>query len=178
MRKGDGKMPPALPRMGLTWRLDKSLENVSYYGRGPEENYVDRCTGSFLGLWKDTVTGMYEPYVRPQDCGYRAGVRWIELTDDSGRGVRFSADQPLFAQTLHFTMEDLEFARHRNGQPRIQNMPAARAEVMLNLDVRQLGLGGASCGPKPMAKYIFPIEKTTWTVTIEPVGKKKFLGLF
>ncbi len=173
-----GKMPPALPRMGLTWRLDKSLENVSYYGRGPEENYIDRCTGSFLGLWKDTVTGMYEPYVRPQDCGYRAGVRWIELTDGDGRGVRFSADQPLFAQALHFTMEDLEFARHRNGQQRIQNMPAARDEVMLNLDVRQLGLGGASCGPRPMEKYIFPIEKVSWTVTIEPVGKKKFLGLF
>ena len=83
-----------------------------------------------------------------------------------------------FAQALHFTMEDLEFARHRNGQQRIQNMPAARDEVMLNLDVRQLGLGGASCGPKPMDKYIFPIEKTTWTVTLEPVGKKKFLGLF
>jgi len=173
-----GRMPPALPRMGTTWRLDKSLENVTYYGRGPEENYVDRCTGSFFGLWKDTVTGMYEEYVRPQDCGYRTGVRWIELTDASGRGVRFSADTPLFAQALHYTAEDLEFARHRNGQQRFANFSAPRDEVVLNLDVRQLGLGGASCGPRPMAKYIFPVEKTAWTLTIEPVGKKKLLGLF
>lgn len=174
-----GKMPPALPRMGVTWRLDKDLENVAYYGRGPEENYVDRRTGSFLGVWNDTVTGMYVDYVRPQDCGYRCDVRWIELTDKSGRGVRFSADRPLFAQALHYTMEDLEFARHRNGQERIVNFPSAREEVWLNLDVNQLGLGGASCGPRPMDKYIFPIEKTSWTLTLEPVGKKrKLLGIF
>jgi len=173
-----GRMPPALPRMGVTLRLDKSLENVSYYGRGPEENYIDRRTGAFLGLWKDTVTGFYEDYVRPQDCGYRTDVRWIELTDKAGRGVRFSADQPLFAQALHYTMEDLEFARHRNGQQRILNIPDARPEVILNLDVRQTGLGGASCGPKPMQKYIFPVEKISWKLTLEPIGKKKFLGLF
>ena len=51
--------------------------------------------------------------------------------------------------------------------------------MVLNLDVRQLGLGGASCGPRPMAKYIFPIQKETWTITVKPVaGKKKFLGIF
>ena len=173
-----GRMPPALARIGLTWRLDPSLENVSYYGRGPEENYIDRCTGSFLGVWKNTVTGMYEEYVRPQDCGYRTDVRWMELADGRGQGVRISCDKPMFAQALHFTMEDLEFARHRNGQQRFANIPEPRKEVFLNTDVRQLGLGGASCGPTPMKKYIFPIERTEWTLTLEPVGKKRLFGLF
>ena len=173
-----GAMPPALPRVGTTWKLDKSLENMAYYGRGPRENYVDRKTGSFLGWWESTVTDQYEPYVRPQDNGYKCDVRTVQFTDDSGAGVEFSGDVPLFVQALHYGMEDLEFARHRNGEKRHRAPLRAREEVVLNLDCRQLGLGGASCGPKPMQKYIFPVQKETWSVTLRPVKGKKFLGLF
>ena len=86
-----GVMPPALPRLGLSWRLDRSLEAMRYYGRGPRENYVDRKTGSFLGVWDSTVTDQYEPYVRPQENGSKCDVRWVEFRDGEGRGVRFSA---------------------------------------------------------------------------------------
>ena len=72
-------------------------------------------------------------------------------------------------QALHYGWEDLEFARHRRGQQRIFNPPQPRAEVCLNIDCRQLGLGGNSCGPKPEAAYIFPIEKTSWSITLKPV---------
>ena len=164
-----GTMPRALPRMGFSLKLDKSLEQMKYYGRGPRENYIDRLTGSFLGVWESTVTDQFEPYVRPQDNGYKCDVRWAEFTDKAGKGVRFSASEPLFVQALHYGVEDLEFARHRSGQKRFRTPLVPRAEVCLNLDVRQLGLGGASCGPQPMAKYIFPIEKTCWTLHIEPV---------
>ena len=116
-----------------------------------------------------TVTDQFEPYVRPQDNGYKCDVRWAEFTDAAGKGVRFSASEPLFMQALHYGFEDLEFARHRAGQKRYNTPLLPRAEVCLNLDVRQLGLGGASCGPKPMEKYIFPIEKTEWTLKITPV---------
>ena len=174
-----GVMPSALPRLGTTWKLDKSLEKMSYYGRGPRENYIDRCTGSFLGWWESTVTDQYEPYVRPQDNGYKCDVRSVRFTDDDGFGVEFSGDVPLFVQALHYGMEDLEFARFRAGEKRHRTPLAKRDEVVLNLDIRQLGLGGASCGPKPMAKYIFPIQKETWTITVKPVqGKKKILGIF
>ena len=172
-------MPSALPRLGTTWKLDKALENMAYYGRGPRENYVDRCTGSFLGWWESTVTDQYEPYVRPQDNGYKCDVRSVRFTDEDGFGVEFAGDVPLFVQALHYGMEDLEFARFRAGEKRHRTPLVARPEVVLNLDVRQLGLGGASCGPKPMAKYIFPIQKETWTLTVKPVqGKKKILGIF
>ena len=60
---------------------------------------------------------------------------------------------PFFFQAIHYGWEDLEFARHRNGQQRIFNPPTARAEVCLNIDCRQLGLGGNSCGPRPEAAY-------------------------
>ena len=164
-----GTMPQALPRLGLTLRLDRALDQVAYYGRGPRENYVDRYTGSFLGRYESTVAGLGEDYVRPQDNGYRSDVRWVAFADKQGRGVRFSASEPLFFQALSCTWEDLEFARHQNGQQRFRTPVPDRCETFLNLDVRQLGLGGASCGPRPMAKYIFPIEKTAWTLCIAPV---------
>ena len=163
-----GHMPAALPRLGTSMMLDGRLENVEWYGRGPEENYIDRCTGSFIGLYGSTVTGLYEPYIRPQDNGYRSDVRWIKLTDGEGKGVRFSGDVPLFVQALHYTWEDLDGARHINGQVRRRVELQPRKEVCLNLDLRQLGLGNNSCGNIPLEEYIFPIQEESWSVTIEP----------
>ncbi len=166
-----GHMPMALPRMGISMMLDKSLENMEWYGRGPWENYIDRKTGSFIGRYESTVTAQYEPYVRPQDNGYKSDVRWVCFKDAEGRGVRFAGDVPLFVQALHYDWEDLEFARHRNGQVRFNAIREPREEICLNLDLRQLGLGGASCGPKPLGKYIFPIKKESWDVVISPLDK-------
>ena len=163
-----GTMPFALPRLGLSLQLDKSLEQMAYYGRGPRENYIDRCTGSFLGVWRSTVDEQYESYVRPQDNGYKCDVRWVEFADKSGKGVRFCASEPLFVQALHYSLEDLWLARHVPGQKRHNTPLVRRDEVFLNLDVRQLGLGGNSCGPRTMDKYVFPIEPVTWTLRISP----------
>ncbi len=173
-----GTMPPALARLGTSWRLDPALENMEYYGRGPRENYIDRCTGSFIGRWSSTVTEQFEPYVRPQDNGYKCDVRSVCFTDKSGNGVEFSGSCPLFVQALHYNMEDLEFAHHRAGEKRHLTPLAKRADVYLNLDVRQLGLGGASCGPQPMGKYVFPIVRESWTITIAPVKGRSILGIF
>ena len=166
-----GHMPVALPRLGLSMRLEPRFENLSYYGRGPWENYIDRCSGAFLGIWRSTVTDQYVDYVRPQDNGYRTDVRWAELTGSDGSGVRITASSPYFLQALHYTWEDLEFARHRARQQRIWNMKAPRAEVCLNVDLRQLGLGGASCGPKPESPYIFPVQKEKWSMTFSAVDQ-------
>ena len=167
-----GEFPHAVPRLGLSLVLDKDLECVEYYGRGPRENYIDRRTGSFLGLWKSTVAEEFEEYVRPQDCGGKADVRYVELKDGSGRGVRFAASEPMFVQALHYTWEDLDFARHRAGQKRFRAPLVARPEVYLNLDVRQVGLGGGSCGPAPMFKYRFnPNEPVSWHLAISPVSR-------
>jgi len=167
-----GTMPVALPRLGLSMYLDGRLENVEWYGRGPEENYIDRCSGSFIGRYQSTVTDMYVNYVRPQDNGYRSDVRWVEFTDASGDGVRFSGSDPLFVQALHYDWMDLDYARHRNGEENRLCIPTPRKEICLNLDLRQIGLGGASCGPDPMDKYIFPIQKEKWSITVSPVKKK------
>jgi len=173
-----GVQPPALPRVGTSWQLAPALENMAWYGRGPRENYVDRKTASFFGLWKSTVAEQFEEYVRPQDNGYKCDVRTVRFTDKDGWGVSFTGSEPLFVQALHCTAEDLENARHRNGEARKRTPLAPCPEVRLNLDLRQLGLGGASCGPKPMQKYIFPIRPETWSVTLAPVKGKAFWEIF
>ena len=167
-----GTMPVALPRLGLTMHLPPRLEQMKYYGRGPWENYVDRNTASFVGLYTSTVTDQFQEYVRPQDNGCKTDVRWAEFTDKFGRGVRFSASEPMIMQALHYGWEDLEFARHVNGQRRYRAPLVPREEIVLNIDVRQTGLGGASCGPWPMDKYRFdPKAPVEWSMTIEAVRK-------
>jgi len=167
-----GVMPKALPRLGLTMRLDPALEHIKYYGRGPWENYIDRYTGSFVGLYESTVTEQYVDYVRPQDNGYKSGVRWAEFTDGTGNGVRFEASEPMFMQALHYGWEDIFLARHDGWQKNTLQIrryapPVAQHDVILNLDVRQTGLGGASVGPAPMEKYRFdPGAPVSWTLRI------------
>ena len=165
-----GTMPKALPRLGLSFKLPSDLNVVEWYGRGPRENYIDRSTGSFLGVWQESVDGLAEAYVRPQDNGYRSDIRWVTFAGGDEQGVRFSASEPLFMQAIRCGWEDLEFARHRNGQQRFRAPIVEDGWINLNLDIRQLGLGGNSCGPQPMAKYMFPIETVSWTMTISPVA--------
>ena len=159
-----GDVPP-LPRIGTFQRLDPSLENLTWYGRGPWENYVDRCEGCDVGLYRSTVTDQYVDYIRPQDCGGKTAVRWATLTDANGRGVKITCDAPFFLQALHFTRNDLDQARHRPGDPRRDNPLVPRAEVCLSIDCRQAGLGCNNCGPIPLPQYRFNVEKTTWRVT-------------
>lgn len=165
-----GTQPGTLPRLGLSLALDKSLDKVTYYGRGPRENYVDRRTGSLLGIWESSVEDLGEEYVRPQDNGFRTDVRWVAFADEAGKGIKFAASEPLFIQASPYDWEDFEFARHRNGQERRRIPLVPREQIHVNLDVRQMGLGGASCGPAPMQKYrIDPNETVSWTLKFSPL---------
>lgn len=161
---------PTLPRVGTFQMLDGALENLTWYGRGPWENAVDRKTGCDIARWTSTVTDQYVAYIRPQDCGGKTDVRWAELTDPrDGKGVRISCDAPFFLQALHFTREDLDQSRHRPRDPRRYQPLVPRAEVCLSIDCRQTGLGCNNCGPTPLPEYRFKVEKTVWTCTYAPV---------
>ena len=165
---------PALPRIGVRMKIDGALEQMLYYGRGPWENYVDRNTGCDIAQWRSTVTEQYVDYIRPQDCGGKTDVRWVEFTDAcDGRGVRFSCiGAPFIMQALHYTREDLDKARHRPGEVRQRNPPQPRKEVCLTIDCRQTGLGCNNCGPIPLPQYRFPVERTVWRLLIEPTAHR------
>ena len=98
-----GKLP-LLPRIGIVMRLADDLENVRWLGRGPWENYSDRKEAADMGVWKSTVAEQYVPYVRPQENGNREEVRWVELTDANGNGLKISAEEKsvfIFRPALH-----------------------------------------------------------------------------
>ncbi|MDR1402650.1 MAG: DUF4981 domain-containing protein [Tannerellaceae bacterium] len=95
-----GKMPAWLPRIGLTLTLNKNLNQVEWYGRGPQENYPDRKTGYKVDVYKSTVEDMYEPYLIPQDYGLRTDNRWVKMTHADGYGIQFKANR-LFNFNAH-----------------------------------------------------------------------------
>lgn len=154
---------PVLPRVGVVMHLATAFENFRWYGRGPHENYVDRNRSADVGIWTSTVADQYVPYVRPQENGAKTDVRWLTLTDASGRGLLVVApDGPLAAvSALHFTAADLAAVRHAHElQP--------RPEVVLSLDARQLGLGNSSCGPGVLDRYAVKPEPVTFRIILAP----------
>ena len=170
-----GEMPP-LPRLGISMILDGTLEQVRYYGRGPCENYIDRCSASDIAYWESSVTDMYVEYARPQDNGYRTDVRWAAFLDDDGDGVLCKGSVPLCVQALHYSVDELDLRRHRGAgtwkdesKERFYAPMFPRREIMLNLDLRQRGLGNGSCGPSALECYTFPNKREEWTVTFVPV---------
>jgi beta-galactosidase len=144
---------PDLPRLGLGFSLDSTLENLGWYGEGPWENYPDRKTATQVGLWKSTVSNQAFPYPRPQETGNHEDILYIQLSDKSDQGLMIEAiDEKFSASALHFTAGDLNKATHHN-----QLRP--RREVILNLDAAVMGLGNSSCGPGVLKKYSIESKK-------------------
>jgi len=103
----NGDLPAWLPRIGVDLILDKSLANVQWYGRGPQENYPDRKSGYKTSIYKTTVTSMYEPYLIPQDYGLRTDNRWVRMTDDNGVGLEFRGDKLFNFSAQPYSTENL-----------------------------------------------------------------------
>lgn len=155
-----------LPRLALQTMFSPSLENIEWYGRGPIENYRDRNDAAFVGLYKSTVNGMREYYVRAQSMGERTDTRWLTLTDDSGKGVRITAAGTFDFSALHYTDRDLWRIKYGHDIDLVR-----RAEVVLNLDCIQRGIGNASCGPQPLPEYEIKNDcDYSYGFRIEPVG--------
>ena len=138
----------ALPRIGLRLLLNPAFDRLSWYGRGPMENYQDRKDCAFLGIYENTVDGMTEPYVRTQSMGERTDTRWLRLQGEEGRSVTFTAAESFDFSALHYTDEDLYLVKYGNDLDKIR-----RSEVVLNLDCIQNGLGNGSCGPGVIGAY-------------------------
>ncbi len=139
---------PDLPRIGTQFALVPGFEAVRYTGLGPWENYRDRCAGVWLDQFECAVDDFYVPYIMPQECGSRAGVRSFELRHEKmDTRIRVSAvGETLEAKAVHFTDADWFAARHTYDLK-------LRAETWVSLDHRQRGLGTHSCGPDTLETY-------------------------
>lgn len=96
-----------IPRVGFRFRVPKSMNQVTYYGRGPEENYVDRNAGAHIGCYETTADAMYFPYVRPQENGHRTDVRWFRLSNQR-RSLSIIGAQPIEFNALRNSIEDFD----------------------------------------------------------------------
>ena len=99
---------PEIPRIGSALTLPETLNQVSWYGRGPHENYWDRQKSAFVGSYSMAVEEMYEPYIRPQENGYRTDVRRMSLTNASGKGIEFLGQPHFCFSALHYTNADFD----------------------------------------------------------------------
>ena len=124
-----------IPRVGVELTLPGGLEALTWYGRGPHENYVDRKQGAAVGLYHSTVRQQFTPYVYPSECGGKEDVRWLALADPDGNGLLVRGQELLHFDALHFSIADIAGAKHLDALK-------PRQEVILHLDGWHMGVGG------------------------------------
>jgi beta-galactosidase len=161
-----GKDLPELPRFGMRLILPGDYENLSYYGRGPWENYSDRKLSAFIGKYEDKVENQFTwTYIRPQEAGYKTDVRWLTLTDEQGKGLKVEGEQPLGFSALNVSTEDLD-----PGRSKSQRHPTdltVQDKVFLHVDLKQRGLGGLnSWGQYPLEKYRLEDDEYSYSYTL------------
>lgn len=156
-------------RFGYQMTMDKSMEYITWYGRGPKPTYIDRKLGSKIDLYKSTVTDFEYRYMRPQESSNRCDVRYFTLTDKNGFGIKVDAyyDNPINFSAYHYTTDGLEKATHINDIP-------YEDITTVNIDHRQLGVGGDLPGQAFVREpYTMPKgQKQEYSFVITPIGRK------
>ncbi len=156
---------PNLPRLGLRLITPRSLDRLTWFGRGPHESYVDMKESARIGLWSGSVAEQHVPHIRPQEAGNKSDVRWAALQDSADIGLLAWADTPLNTSVRHHTTEALAAARHTHE--------LADADLTeWNLDHFTAPLGSNSCGPRPLSRYQCYIHPTTWTTRLTALDGK------
>ncbi len=152
-----------LPRLGLTMELPAACGHVEYFGLGPFENYIDRDAGAKLGRYRTTADEMYVPYILPQSCGNRTGVRFATLTGADGTGVRIAAPGTMEFGAMRYSEDQLFAARHT-----CELTPSER--IFVRMDLRQRGVGTATCGPDTLERYRIAPGRRQFVLRLSAVG--------
>ena len=141
-------------RVGTNFELSGGLTDVTWFGNGPHESYPDRKIGR-IHRWNSTIDNQYIPYVRPQENGGHNGVRWFEVTDPTGVGVRIDLAKPYQVSVTPNRAVDLADATHD-----VEVQPCGN--VVVQIDAAHRGVGTASCGPDTLEKYLISTGTHTW----------------
>ncbi|MCY6350881.1 DUF4981 domain-containing protein [Bacteroides fragilis] len=191
-RKAASKLE--VPRIGVRFRLPAEMNQVEYFGRGPEENYVDRNAGTLIDLYKTTADNMYFPYVRPQENGHHTDTRWLTLNKKGGKGLTIYADKTIGFNALRNSVEDFDGEEtvsrpyqwlnrdagelvHDESKAKDQlprkthiNDISPRNFVEVCVDMKQQGVAGYnSWGARPEPGYNIPAnQEYKWGFTIVP----------
>ena len=156
---------PDMPEFGFLFELDGRLSNVRWYGLGPEETYADRKRGGKLGIYERSVPDMMAAYLKVQECGSHEDVRYLEVFDENGLGLRFTAKDRMSASALPYTPEELENARHA------YNLPKSRRTIVRTA-LGQMGVGGDNSWGAPVhPEYHLDVRKPLeFSVTMKGIG--------
>ena len=158
----DTAIVKSMARLGLTFRVADTYDQISYLGRGDNETYADRDQSGKIGLYQTTPERMFHYYVTPQSTGNRTDVRWTKFTDRSGEGIFVDSNRPFQFSIVPFSDVLLEKARHINELER-------DGLVTVHLDAEQAGVGTATCGPGVLPQYLVPLKKQSFEFTLYPV---------
>ena len=160
-----------LPRYGMQLQMPQQYDEVLYYGRGPVENYCDRNSSEFIGIYNNKVSDEYYPYVRPQESGNHTDVRWFRVQDKQGRGVEFYSNAPMEASALNFLTEDLDDGATKDKKiDRHSGDLIERPLTQVHIQQRQMGLGCVnSWGAWPRQEYMLPYQDYDFTFVIKPL---------
>ena len=165
-----GKEVSDMFRFGMQIVMPKSFDRVRYYGRGPVENYADRKDSQFIGLYDQSVSEQFYPYIRPQETGTKSDLRWWQVTDAAGKGLEIKADAPFSASALHYTQESLDEGPRKNNLHSPEIPEADLTNVLV--DKVQMGLGCVnSWGALPLEKYRLPYGDYTFTFLLSPLAR-------
>lgn len=159
--KGEKNMDlPPLPRLGLRLFLPRKMENVSYFGIGPEESYIDKCRAGSHGLYYAKIDQLYKKYIKPQENGSHYDCDYVDV-NDSTYGIMVMSDKGFSFNASIFTQEELESKRHDF------ELEESGCSIIC-LDYRQNGIGSRSCGPELLDKYQFDEENFSFDVILSP----------
>ncbi len=162
---------PELPRLGMQVLINKEFSNVSWYGRGPQENYWDRKSGASVSLYKSHVDSMFHSYVRPQETGNRTDVRWVSLSDKDNFGIMAVGLPLLNTTTLPFNRKQLEHSPAKVYQKHTNDVVIENV-ISWNIDYKQMGVGGDnSWGAKTHSEYTLFPKKYTYSFILIPFSK-------
>ena len=156
-----------LPKLGFHLEMPKAMEQLSWFGRGPWDSYVDRKEACLPAIYNSTVTDQYEEYILPQEHGTKQEVRWMSLTNENGQGLLFAAPDQMAASAVHFRPEDNYTDRDNRSKHTYQFKSCLTTVV--NLDAVTRGLGNNSCGPDVMDKYELRAANTAFRFFIIPL---------
>jgi beta-galactosidase len=155
---------PNIPKVGMQCGINRTFDWITWYGRGPHENYIDRRYGSDVGIYTKPIVNFMENYVYPQENGNRTDVRWMYM-HNGNKGILIIADSLLSMSVWPYTEEEINRATHTNELE-------DAGFIIVNIDLIQMGVGGNdswSDNAAPLKKYQIPARNYTYSFYMFPI---------
>lgn len=168
MTAGEKADIPDMFRFGVRFEMPSSYDRIEFYGKGPFENYSDRQHAALTGIYRQSVEEQFYPYIRPQETGTKAGLRWWEVINISGNGLKFRSDAPFSASALEYSIETLDDGPAKDNRHPADLVKSGTTNICI--DKAQMGLGCInSWGHLPIDQYRLHYGDYEFTFVIDPV---------